>query len=336
MARARPEKLVEHALTLIVLIEGASPEAAQQARLSLEAWREQSPENRVAEQEARQRWNALFSLSSELRTRFHEPDGATGSKRANQRRNLLLSAAAIVGTGTLAGLGIRSQWQQPISVARHQTATAQLLKVSLEDGSPGSQLTLSPRSKLEVRLYRQRRVVSLRQGEVRFDVQVDAKRPFEVLTRDVVIEVVGTAFTVRDRGGPIFVGVEHGKVRVTLRPQASGNPATVVDQTIDLLPGQGLTVRHGRPDRIQTVDVSSLSAWREGWLVFQDTPLGEALATINAYRRVPMMALASVSQMKFSGRFRASDTQGLVTTLASILPITADASVDGVVTFRPR
>lgn len=333
MARARPEKLVEHALTLIVLIEGASPEAAQQARSSLEKWRTQSPENLAAEQEARQRWNALFSLSSELRSRFHEP-GATGAKHANQRRHFLLSAVAIAGTGTLAGLGIRWQWQQPVSVARHQTATAQLLKVDLEDGSPASQVALSPQSDLEVRLYRQRRVVNLSRGEVRFDVQADAKRPFEVLTRELAIEVVGTAFTVRDRGGPVFVGVEHGKVRVRLRPQ--NNLTTAMAQTIDLLPGQGLTVRNGQPEQVRTVDVASLSAWRDGWLVFQDTPLGDALATINAYRRVPMMALASVRQMKFSGRFRAADTQGLVTTLAAILPITADASVDGVVTLRPR
>ncbi|MDO9002946.1 MAG: FecR domain-containing protein [Aquabacterium sp.] len=334
MARARPEKLVEHALTLIVLIEGASPEAAQQARLSLEKWRTQSPENLAAEQEARQRWNALFSLSSELRSRFHEPGTTASSKHANQRRHLLLSAAAIAGTGTLTGLGIRWQRQQPVSVARHQTATAQLLKVDLEDGSPGSQVALSPQSDLEVRLYRQRRVVNLSRGEVRFDVQADAERPFEVLTRELAIEVVGTAFTVRDRGGPVFVGVEHGQVRVRLRPQ--NNLTTALAQAIDLLPGQGLTVRNGRPEQVRTVDVASLSAWRDGWLVFQDTPLGEALATINAYRRVPMMALASVSQMKFSGRFRASDTHGLVTTLAAILPITADASVDGVVTLRPR
>ncbi|MGH6648883.1 FecR family protein [Aquabacterium sp.] len=336
MARARPEKLVEHALTLIVLIEGASPDAARQARASLEQWRAQSPDNKAAEQEARQRWNALFSLSSELRTRFQEPGGGAGSKHAKQRRDLLLSATAIVGTGTLAALGIRWQWLQPISMARHQTATAQLRKVNLDDGSPGSQLALSPQSDLEVRLYRQRRVVNLRQGEVRFDVQADAERPFEVLTREVAIEVVGTAFTVRDRGGPVFVGVDHGKVRVRLRPQASGQPTSLVDQAIDLLPGQGLTVRGGRPERVQAVDVASLSAWQDGWLVFQDTPLGEALATINAYRRVPVTALASVSQMKFSGRFRASDTQGLLTSLLAILPIAADASPDGVVTLRPR
>lgn len=338
MTMPRSEKLVEHALTLIVQREGASPASAERATAALREWRSASPAHEAAASEAQQRWDALGGLAPDLRDCFAEPDAATTAARGRQRRNLVLSVAGLIGTGALAGKGFQWYWQQPLFAADFATATAQLRKVLLPDGPSGSRLELSPQSRLAVRLYRQRREVDFAGGEARFEVAADAQRPFEVRTRDAVIRVIGTAFTIRDRGGPILIAVERGKVRVTVRPRPRDAVTTSsMDSEIELQAGEALTLRDGVPDPVRQVDAASLAAWREGWLVFDATPLGEALATINAYRQWPILSAdPRVNALRLSGRFRANGSASLLDALPLTLPVIAQAHSDGTVTLHAR
>lgn len=334
---APSEKLIERALALVVQGEVAPGDAAAEANAQLRQWREKSARHEAAVHEAVTRWNALGGLAPELRGHFQEP--VTGAAPARQRqRRALLSVAALLGLGALAGKGLHWHWQQPLFAASYRTRTAQLLQVPLRDGAdgaPGSRLDLAPASAIEVQLFRDRRSVRLVGGTVRFDVAADAGRPFEVLTRQARIEVVGTAFTVRDRGGAVSVSVEHGKVRV----QALGGSAAPqqAPAAVELLPGHALEVRGGRMERLHGPGMESLAAWREGWLVFDNHPLAEALATINAYREQPITARdARVGALRLTGRFRATDAQGLLAALPAVLPVTATVRGDGSVELAMR
>ena len=321
--------MVEHALTLIVQSEIAPDPVADQARLTLGEWRGKSARHDAAAREAHLRWNLLGGMSGGLREQFQETallaDTASRSTKTVQRRKLLLSFAGLLGTGALAGRGAYWYWQQPIHTSAYATRNAQMLKVTLADGKPplqASRVELAPRSAIAVTLYRQRRSVSMSLGEVRFDVAPDADRPFEVITREARIEVVGTVFTVRDRGGAVTVGVEHGHVRVRVLGRNAQDPAAESAAALDLLPGQILDIRNGQPEAVRQADASALSAWREGWLVFENTPLAEALATVNAYRTQPIEAAdARVAALRLTGRFRANDSAGLLAVLPSILPL---------------
>jgi len=64
---APDEKLIEHALALIVESESAPHEAAAAARLALARWRGRSAAHAAAAQEARRRWDALGGIAAELR-----------------------------------------------------------------------------------------------------------------------------------------------------------------------------------------------------------------------------------------------------------------------------
>ena len=338
MALPRSEKLVEHALTLIVQCTGASPASAELATVALREWRAASPAHEAAALEAQQRWDALGSLAPELREHFAQPQARAAAPGGRRRRHLILSVAGLLGTGVLAGKGLQWFWQQPLFSASYATGTAQLRSVLLPDGTPGSRLELSPHSTAAVRLYRQRRVVEFAGGEARFEVIADAARPFEVHTRDALIRVIGTAFTVRDRGGPILIGVERGQVRVSVRrhPAEAAAPSSFEGE-IDLRAGEALTLRDGLPEPVRQVDAAALSAWREGWLVFDATPLGEALQTINAYRQQPILSPdPRVNALRLSGRFRANGSAGLVDALPLTLPVIAQTHPDGSVTLRAR
>ncbi|MGQ3004241.1 MAG: FecR family protein [Hydrogenophaga sp.] len=349
MAASAPprERLIERALALIVEGEIAPGEAAGRARALLDQWRSKSVEHAAAVQEARERWDALGGMASDLRAHFDEPEtalmanaaaAATASTHRQQRRKMLLSFAAFLGTGLVAGRGVQWYWQQPVFRAAYETRTAQMLKVTLTDGrgdSPGSQLDLAPQSAIDVVLYRQRRTVDMAHGEVRFEVARDTDRPFQVRTRGASIEVVGTAFTVRDRGGPVTVGVEHGHVRVRVSPQDGSAGAEA--EVIDLRMGELLEIQDGHAAAVRQTDTAALSAWRNGWLVFENTPLGDALAAVNSYRARPIVSTNSrIDAMRLSGRFRTNDSDGLVAVLPTILPLATEPRPDGSVALKVR
>jgi transmembrane sensor len=342
MAGIPGEQLVEQALTLIVQSEVAPGASADQARLTLDHWCGHSPAHEAAAREARRRWDALSGLSGELRTHFEAPAAADAGQR-RRRRQLLLSVAALAGLGVLGERGLQWQLRQPLFATSYTTPTAQVRQVVLPDGAggaAGSLLDLGPQTAVDVVLHRQRRSVDLLRGEVRLAVSPDAERPFVVTTREARIEVVGTAFTVRDRGGPVTIGVEHGHVRVRVQRREAGAAASATmpaGSAIDLRPGQVLSIRGGVSEPLQPADPTALSAWREGWLVFDNVPLGDALATINAYRARPIRSSdPRIDRLRLSGRFRSSDSAGLVAALPAILPLSTRTHPDGSVELRTR
>jgi transmembrane sensor len=332
--------LIERALALIIEGELATNEAAQHARVALNQWRNRSPEHAAALLEARHRWDALGGMAGDLRAHFDTPAAnmAAASNRRPQRRKLLLSIAGLLGGGLVAGRGVQWYWQQPVFHAAYSTRIAQMLNVTLVDGigdAPGSRLDIAPQSAIDVTLYRQHRVVEMARGEVRFEIAHDAQRPFQVHTRSALIEVIGTVFTVRDRGGPITVGVEQGHVRIRVYPHEGAAPSP--REVIDLHRGELVEVKDGHPWAVQKTDTRALSAWREGWLVFDNMPLGEALATVNSYRPRPIVSASErVDALRLSGRFRANDSAGLVAVLPTILPVTTVARPDGSVELQAR
>lgn len=337
------ERLVERALALIVESEIAPGEISQHSRVALNQWRSKSPEHAAALLEARHRWNVLGGMADDLRAHFDAPEtnmaaNAAASGRGPQRRKLLLSIAGLLGSGVLAGRGVHWYWQQPVFQASYDTRTSQMLKLALPDGvdgMPGSQLDMAPRSSIGITLYRQRRVVEMAGGDVRFEVAHDNRRPFQVRTRSAIIEVVGTVFSVRDRGGPITVGVERGHVRVRIRALDGGQAA--LTEIVDLREGDLVEVQDGHLEPVRRGDTGALSAWRNGWFVFDNTPLTEALAVINSYRPRPIVSAdARTDALRLSGRFRTDDSVGLVAVLPRILPVMAVPRADGSVALQVR
>lgn len=321
------EKLIEHALDLVVKSEVEPEPAAGRALARLRQWVASSPEHAAAADEARRRWQMLGGMSDGLREHFDEPDAAP---RAAGRRSLLLGAAALLGTAALAGRLGWQYWQAPVFSAAYRTQPLQLLNVGLPDAQPGTQLALGADSAIEVRLHRQRRIVWLDGGELRCDVMHDAARPFEVLTRQARIEVLGTVFSLRERAGALTVGVESGRVQVALREATEAGSPDRFGPPIALAAGELLDIRDGIAQPPRTGDAAALAGWRDGWLTFQDTPLREALAAVNAYRAAPIVSAdPHVDAMRLTGRFPVRDAAGLIAALPQVLPITVRARPDG-------
>lgn len=328
MAMYPSERLIERALKLIVQIEVETPSKALIARDTLNAWRTRAPEHEAAVNEAQQRWAMLGGMSEQLRGHFEISSDEKASKH-RQNRRALLSLIAIGGTALIAG---RTLWDFYMPT-RYSTKTAELMTVQLADvgeyGSAGSILDLNALTSIQVMLRESRRSVRLEQGEIRCEVTRNPDRPFFVVTREGVVEVIGTVFSVSDRGGAVSVAVEHGHVRFTPTDsyqKSSGSPIA----PIDLRDGEALSIQNGNVTIRQHIDIENIAAWREGWLVFDNTELSEALPAINAYRTTPIYTKDSqINELRVTGRFRARESATLLETLPQILPLQAQAKRDG-------
>jgi transmembrane sensor len=305
--------LVEYALGLIAGAEIERPEKAKRLRTELEQWRAASATNESAYAEALRQWNALSNVAPALRARFVEPAQATKLGKHNVRATLTV-AAFVLGFAGLLGWHL----QQPTFERALRTGTAQVAQLALPDGS---RIDLNAKTGLQVTLYRDRRVVLLKHGEARFEVAADPARPFRVETREGTVEVVGTAFTVSDRGQRVTVNVERGRVRVA--PVAEPRP-------VELVAGERVSVHHGIADPVQQSGEREFAPWRDGWLVFDNERLADALPAINAFRAAPItLADDRAGTLRLTGRFRADDTRGLLAALPRILPLNVTERAGG-------
>ena len=345
------ERLIEHALRLITKAEVEGPEAAERARQTLAQWRTTSPDHEDAAIEAMRRWQTLAGMAADLRQHFGDAPPPTAAPRAGRRSVLRSMATMGGGAALLASTGV--SWylwnqHQPVFMQAYRTGTARTQAALLPDArteampgaspdSPaGTRIDLNAQTALQVTLYRHKRVVVLERGDARFEVAADTDRPFTVHTRAGIVTVVGTAFTVSDRGGPVSVSVEHGHVRWQRVVAESTDARPLGEPVVNLYAGQVLTSRQGRLDTVRRADTSQAGAWREGWLVFDNTRLDDALPLINAYRVHPVSTSdPRLAALPLTGRFRTTDTDALLRALPDILPLQVLTTRDGQTQLRP-
>lgn len=320
--------LIEHALSLIAGAAIERPDQARRLRDELEKWRTTSGVHESAYEQAVVQWRALGDMGTDLRARFDAQVPSRTHRKPRVRATLAVAAVVLCMAGLLG-------WhlKQATFDRSYQTGTAQLLQVPLPDGS---RIDVNAKSTMRVTLYRDRRMVELRQGEARFEVVSDARRPFRVVTRDGVIEVIGTIFTVADRGDAITVEVERGRVRF-LPGSASAQGDDAIESAIPLNGSERLVVRNGVPDEVQHVGHREFAAWRDGWLVFDNEPVADVLPAINAFRAAPIvLADPRAGALRLTGRFRATDSRGLLSALPKILPVKTTERPDGSVEVGVR
>ena len=174
------------------------------------------------------------------------------------------------------GLASPGWWPASTLPAQLATARGERRRVDLEDGSV---LTLNTGTQADTRS--ERRVTLLPGGEIMLEVSPDASHPFIVDTEIGRVRVTGTRFNVRHDGGQMAVAVESGSVEVIAGPWWNG-------QRVKLPAGYGVRMAGGGETvRIQPVDVATLTAWRQGKAVFNDTPLAEVAGKSTATAHKP-------------------------------------------------
>lgn len=116
------------------------------------------------------------------------------------------------------------------------------------------------------------------EGEAYFEVQANPESPFYVNTSDgMTVYVYGTRFNVSAYANEQYIEtvLEEGKVNV-LSPDRK--------TTLTLTPGEQLTYNRNKPEFVRSnVDIYEKTAWKDGKLIFRNTPLEEILKKLSRH-----------------------------------------------------
>lgn len=193
----------------------------------------------------------------------------TSKPQIHKRRRLLVRVAAAASflllLGTLSWLQFDKQRMVTVS-----TAFGEQKEVTLPDQSL---VKLNSNSTISFRKHwgkKKTRQVQL-DGEAYFEVQKNLNLPqkFEVLTKDLKVQVLGTIFNVNVRDEMTTVFLEEGKVNLDLEDR---------EEDIDMEPGD--IVSYSKeirvPERQQVIEEVPAS-WKDGTVEFKDSPLQDIL-----------------------------------------------------------
>ncbi|WP_313535469.1 FecR domain-containing protein [Sphingomonas sp.] len=199
------------------------------------------------------------------------------------------------------------------------TGVGQRLSMMLDDGS---RLTLNTATSVRVAYTPTERHLILERGQAWFEVAKGQPRPFRVTAGAHDVIAHGTAFDVRLDADRTTVLLVEGKVTV----------GTVAMVPNDLLVARSdrLTLRHGG-------DARQLEAWREGLVVFADTPLAEAVAELNRYAPHALVVKdGRAGALRISGAFRTGESATFAEALETSFPVQAMTRSDGTIELSSR
>ena len=233
-------------------------------------------------------------------------------------------APALLSVLLLAGGGGWYWWDQhPSYVLDIATGPGEMRALALPDGT---RVTLNFDSRLKVRYYPRRRNAELAGGEAFFQVAPNAHKPFTVDSGASQVRVVGTAFNLRSGPPQFVVKVLEGKVEV--RPDRRRADAPV----LQLGAGAGVSVdaASGRHTAVP-VAADAVGDWRNGQLVFAQTPLAEVAAELARYLGKPVRVEGSkLAALPVSGMAITDAPAGFLRALPMLLPVRVqDLGEDG-------
>ena len=296
---------------------------------AFEVWLAADPENRAAWAAVKDSWDAFGQNAGEfeLLAAARDARNTLSNSQLQYRRSTLqlwkIAAAATLIVGAAAAGGMLYWQQKPLD---YSTAYNQRDTVTLADGS---KIMLDSSTELRVRNRGDMRDLELVRGQARFKIVHDPARPLYVHVGNEKIIDIGTDFNVDRPGGAVVVTWIEGRVAVA-NEQAHAKP-------VELKPGEQLSVSPAHRARIAHVDVSRVTAWQNGELIFDNEPLSSVVRRINRYSAQPIVvADAKAGAMRVSGVFRAGDTQGFLHMVTNYLPVTAATGENGQIRLTAR
>jgi len=317
-----------------------SDTVSAQRRDAFDVWLRRDSRHRRAYEELTHVWTGLNGLAEAKREEkiatFTRP--SAGFPPAGRNAWWAAAAAALV-----VGVAVGAWMQMGNELRTLATAVGQQRKVTLADGSV---ISLNTNTIVETNLRRNVREICLRQGEAHFQVAHDRSRPFLVHAGDAVVRAVGTQFEVRVRGDrQVDVVVNEGRVEV--RPDSAAESASTAH--VARATGRSLVHTLGAGQQlsatgddysvvpVSTRRLSSVLAWRDGAVIFDDEPLSDAIAEISRYTDARIIVNDShVAAFRVGGRYRTGDVQAFFDALQTAFPVVIHHGPNGVVFVDPR
>ena len=297
-------------------------DVSERDRLQWQAWLAQDPRHRHAYAQFETLWSSLGDFAPMPEVAVEVRAAARGLERPPRAWPLRWAAAASLAmVAVLVGaLLLRKPATPDIGYA---TALGERRSLQLTDGT---RVDLDTDSALRVQYDEDERRIVLDRGRAFFRVAHE-KRPLRVLAEGSSVRAVGTQFEVFRQDGAIDVALFEGRVELqSARPD--GNPYAVL-ATLD--PGQKARIAGNQVSFPQDpVQAGGLPDWLSGRLVFDDTPLSDAIREFNRYSSQPiLLQTPGLGKRRVSGVFRSDAADGFVEALHEVYGIRSHRTPEG-------
>lgn len=248
-----PDEVLDQAIGWLVRIEsnGATPEVLE----ACQRWRQADALHETVWQ-ALQKSDATFQNLAVLPGSVaRDTLGRLNSNHHSRRQALKLLGMGLLASG-VTGWSLRDSTLVPWG-ADYATGVGERRQFLLTDGT---RLQLNTASTVDVQFSAQRRLITLRRGEMFIDTGKDSaapggRRSFWVSSRHAQLQAIGTAFAVRDEQHGTRLRVEDGVVAI----YANGKPVRVAAGEEYLIDARG-------SHRVE-ISAFNASAWTRGQLV---------------------------------------------------------------------
>ncbi|WRH93255.1 FecR family protein [Pseudomonas fluorescens] len=191
--------------------------------------------------------------------------------------------------------------------ADYVSAPGEIRTVTLADQS---QVTLDGDSAIAVDFSRGERHVQLRRGAGFFTV-THTGEPFVVAAEKGEARVLGTQFEVRLQPHGAQITVLSGRVGVTADRDGEQQVLTA---------GQQVAYGEGTAQKLHAVDSEAQLAWRQGWLTYYKSTLGDVVDDLRRYYPGRIVLLNDeLAARKVSGSFPSKDPQAVLSSLQGVM-----------------
>jgi len=290
-------------------------------RAEFKAWLKQGTDYARAYRELEVSWNRLGALRNRAASELAAARIYRAAPRRQTRPLFWVTTAAF---GVILMAVVRFLAPTWTTEVHYRTAKGENRSEILPDGS---RIDINTDTDLTVRYSLLKRTVQLHRGEALFEVRHEAIRSFEVRAGSGVIRDIGTRFDVFESAGHVALTVLEGEVSVD-----NGR----ISRTLTA----GLKANYGYDGKLTLStagDTSTLTAWREGKLIFRSRPLQEVAEQIARYHEVKLHIVSpELRDLKVSGSFATSDLPLLLTAIETSLPVKLIRTNPGSIRIEPQ
>jgi transmembrane sensor len=179
-----------------------------------------------------------------------------------------------------------------------------------------SRVELNAQTEITVHFLASERRVRFTRGEAFFNVAKDAARPFIIETPAGLVRVTGTEFNLRAASADeMEVTVLEGIVRVRAPGDATVETSVTPDHQAMVSAGR-VSVRP-----LPAGEAQNAVAWRQGQVIFEDTPLRAAVERFAAYHARTIAVDPRAAVLRIGGRYSLADLDGWLESLEGVLPV---------------
>jgi transmembrane sensor len=193
-----------------------------------------------------------------------------------------------------------------ISSNTYTTQYARNEHFSLPDGSD---VQLNANSTLIAKYRLRSREMTLEKGEASFMVKHEL-RPFTVAVNASVVRDIGTVFNIFKWGQSFVTTVLEGEVELQTGTQKARVTA-----------GQSIKVSNLDMGSPYAANMDMVTAWQTGKIIFNKTPLKEAMENIQRYRKGEIELDPRVEGILITGIYDINKLEPLLDSMSAMLPV---------------